>query len=466
MLRRRLLRRLFPCGLALFLLLGAGIFLAVKLPAALAPIAAGERVLSLCAALYILARSPAECKTYRLLLLTVPWLGGIFCFFLRGETPPPPAARVPLGTGRMTAFASLAAAGGMRSGCAAHAEYFPTGAAMYPRLLADLRAAKKEIFLDYYILARGKFFDDVLQILEEKAEKGLSVKLIYDDFGCAKLPRKFARRLRARGIAATVFGPLRPFALSRLNARDHRKLALIDRTAAYLGGVNLADEYIGEKIRFGHWKDTAVRLSGDVCAQFALLFGEKTAPAEPPSADALPNALPCVPFADGAGTAQRTGEEVLFRFVSSAEETLEICTPYFVPSERLLYALQNAARAGVKVRLMLPHIPDKRSVLLLSRHYARKLLAAGGEAREYTAGFLHAKSMTADGKYAYLGSYNLDRRSLFTQAECGAVLESASFAADAVRDFDEIWKTGSPIAKEKPAEKLLRILLLPFAPWI
>ena len=125
-----------------------------------------------------------------------------------------------------------------------------------------------------------------------------------------------------------------------------------------------------------------------------------------------------------------------------------------------------AARAGVKVRLMLPHIPDKKSVFLLSRHYARKLQKAGVEVKEYTAGFLHAKSVTADGKYALIGSYNLDRRSLFTQAECGALIKSVPFAADAVRDFDEMWKAGAPVREEKPHEKLLRILLLPFAPWV
>lgn len=461
MLRRRLLGRLLPCGLVLLFLLAAGIFLAVKLPAALAPIAAGERLLSFCAALFVLARSPAEQKTFRLFLLLIPWLGAALCFFLRGEKPFSPVPCAPFENEEMNAVASLAAANGLCGGYADGAEYFSTGGEMYPRLLADLRAAKREIFLDYYILARGRFFDDVLHILEEKAERGLKIKLVYDDFGCAKLPRKFASVLRARGISATVFGPLRPFAFARFNLRDHRKLALIDRRIAYTGGVNLADEYIGEKIRFGHWKDTAVRLFGDVCAQFAPLFGEQ--PPQEGTSEGGP--IPCVPFADGAG-GKRTGEAVLLRLISSARHTLEICTPYLVPSERLLYALQCAARAGVKVRLMLPHIPDKKSVFLLSRHYARELLSAGVEVREYTAGFLHAKSVTADGKYAYIGSYNLDRRSLFTQAECGAVLESAPFTAEAVRDFDGMWKAGTPVRKEKPLEKVLRILLLPLAPWI
>ena len=461
MLRRRLLGRLLPCGAVLLLLLAGGIFLAVKLPSALAPIAAGERLLSLCAALYILARSPAECKTYRLLLLLVPWLGAILCFFLRGERAPITVSCAPFSDGKMNAAASLAAGNGLFGGFLSEAEYFPTGREMSERLFADLNAAKREIFLDYYIVARGRLFDTVLPILEKKAADGLKIKLVCDGFGCAKLPRKFERQMRARGIEATVFRPLRPFAFSRLNLRDHRKLALIDRNIAYTGGVNLSDEYIGEKIRFGHWKDTAVRLCGGACAQFAALFGEN--PTQ--KADGADGSIPCVPFADDAG-GKRTGEALLFKLLSSAERSLEICTPYLVPGERTLFALTCAARAGVDVRLMIPHIPDKKSVFLLTRYYARELVAAGAEVREYTAGFLHAKSITADGKYAYLGSYNLDRRSLFTQAECGVLLSDEGFASAAVRDFDEMWAAGTPIKRETFPEKLLRILLLPFAPWV
>ncbi len=461
MLRRRLFGRLLPCGLVLLLLFAAGAYLAVKLPSVLAPIAAGERLLSLCAALYVLCRASAESKPYRLLLLLLPWLGAVLCFFLRGEVRALPVLRAPFEDGRMNAAASLSAGNGLESGSAESAEYLSSGKEMCERLSADLASAKEEIFLDYYILARGRFFDGVLRLLEERAAHGVRVKLVYDDFGCAKLPKKFAKTLRTRGIDATVFQPLRPFAFSRLNLRDHRKLALIDGRIAYTGGVNLADEYIGEKIRFGHWKDTAVRLTGDVCAAFRVLFGEKSQK-NAPHVDNLQ--IPCVPFADGAG-GRRVGEEILLTLLSAAERSLELCTPYFVPSERLLFALCSAARAGVRVRMMIPHIPDKRAVFLLTRHYARMLVGAGGEVREYTAGFLHAKSLTADGTYALIGSYNLDRRSFFTQAECGVLLKDGRFAAAAAGDFEDIWRTGTPVPRESCGEKLLRILLLPFAPW-
>ena len=459
-MRRRLLGRLLPCGLVLLFLLGAGIFLAVKLPAALAPLAAGERLLSLCAGVYVLSAAPAESKPYRLLLLLVPWLGAAACFFLGREKDAPARPFAPFPDGRMNAAASLAAGCGLQAGRLESAEYFSSGKEMSVRLFADLGAAKKEILLDYYILARGRFFDTVLQILEQKAAEGVRVVLVGDGFGCAGLSRRFFRRLQARGIEAAVFRPLRPFAPAGLNLRDHRKLALIDRSVAYTGGVNLADEYTGDKIRFGHWKDTAVRLFGEACAQFAVLFGEKAPQDAPPR-----GTLPFVPFADGTG-GRRVGEELLRSLISAAERTLDVCTPYFVPGDRLLAALCLAARSGVRVRLMLPHIPDKKGVFLLSRHYARKLAAAGGEVREYRDGFLHAKSIAADGEYLYIGSYNLDRRSLFTQAECGALLGDSGVTSAAARDFSVLWQTGVPLPRERPREKLLRALLLPFAPWI
>lgn len=462
MLRRRLAGRLLPCALSLLLVIAAGVFLAVKLPAALAPIAAGERLLSFCAALFVLNRAPAECKTYRLLLLFLPWIGAILCFFLRAKRDVLPAPRAPYGDETANAVASLAS-GPLSPSFCERATFFCTGKEMSEALFADLRAAREEILLDYYILARGVFFDTVLQILEKKARDGLTVELVYDDFGCAKLPKNFARTLRARGIRATVFGRLRPFALFRLNLRDHRKLAVIDKKIAYTGGVNLADEYVGETVRFGHWKDAGVRVEGEAAAEFCALFGKN--PARNAKRIAK-TAFPCVPFADEAGDGKHTGEEILNFLVCASRHTLEICTPYLVPGERLLASLRSAARAGVRVRLMIPHVPDKRTALLLSRAYARELGKSGVQTREYTAGFLHQKSLTADGRYAAVGSYNLDRRSLYSQAECGVFVADEALAGDIARDFDAMWEAGVPVKKETFPEKCARLLLLPFLPWI
>ena len=457
--------RLLPCALLLFLLFAAGVFLAVRLPVALAPIAALERLFSLGVALSVMnAPLPSESKTARLfLLLLLPWLGAFFCLLLRPKKAAlQPPAPPPFEDGVTSAVAAISSSCCGLDGCFADsAEYFSTGRAFCERLLLDLQGAKREILLDYYILAKGKFFGSVLAICEQKAKAGVEVRLIYDDFGCAAtLPRDFAKKLRAKGISAGVFHPMKPFRLGALNRRDHRKLAVIDGEIAYTGGANLADEYVGELVRFGHWKDVAVRVTGAPAAKFASLFGK-------PAPEALKSGnIPCVAFADGTENGVRAGEEIYLRLISSACESLELCTPYLAPSERVLTALKSAACAGVKVRVAIPHVPDKKSVFLVTRSYARELEKSGVLVREYAAGFLHAKTLLADEKYAVVGSYNLDERSLRIQAECGVFLESEKFAREIKEDFSAVWETGVPVPKARAFERFIACILRLFKPMI
>ena len=453
---------MLPCALLLLLFLAALVPAAIFLPRVLAPIAALERFFSLTVAVFTANKPlPAENKARRLLLLlALPWLGGIFCLCLKAHTPMPERS-----TSRFfdDDVANAVSAISHRGSCFCEsAEYFPDGRNMFERLLLDLKGAKKEILLDYYILARGKFFDSVLAILERKTQDGLQINIVYDDFGCAaSLPKNFAKTLRAKGISATIFHPLKAFPIGKLNRRDHRKIAVIDRKIAYTGGINLADEYIGEKIRFGHWKDSAVRLTGVAAERFADLFFEKE------SADsALGSGFPCVVFGDRADRSTRVGEEIFFKLISCAAERIFITTPYLAPSEKISAALRSAARAGIDVRLFIPHIPDKKAVFALTRSFARELSAYGVKVREYTAGFLHAKSLVCDGKYAVVGSYNLDERSLHMQAECGVFLRNETLAFDIERDFIACWETGSPVPKATFKEKLTAFFLRLFLPLI
>lgn len=459
MKRRSLFRgRLLPCALLLFLVLSAAVAVAVALPAALAPIAFGERLFCMAAALFVLRHAPPESKNARLfLILLLPCLGALLCLFLPKETAAAPQRTDPLfGDPVSNGMIALAARKGLKGGFARSVKYFSTGAEMFPSLLGDLASARREILLDYYILARGKFFDSVLAVLEQKAAEGVDVELVYDGFGCAALPANFFKTLKKRGIDARVYHPIKPFPLSRLNRRDHRKLAVIDGDIAYTGGVNLADEYIGEEIRFGHWKDSAVRVTGEPAAAFCALFGKERVSSA--------GSVPCVPFADEGG--DRVGEEIFLRLIGSAHRTLFLCTPYFIPGDRVLLALGAAAKAGADVRLMIPHIPDKKSVFLLTRGFARKAAAYGVQVREYTAGFLHAKSLTADGLYCAVGSYNLDRRSLAIQSECGVFLKDERLASEIDRDFSAMWEAGTPLKKQSAGERISFFFLAPFAPLI
>lgn len=466
-IRRFLSGKLFPLALLLILAAGAFLFLAFRMSGALAPVAALERIFSVGVALFLVnSPLPSENRTARLLLLLLfPWLGAVCCLFLRSPSPSDSAFFSPRdGNGLSRAVFSVCG-GSCR---AASAEYLPSGKEMAERLLSDLSLADREIFLEYYILARGEFLDAVLSVLERKAREGVDVRVLYDDFGCAlTLPRSFRKTLRARGVKVAVYHPLRPFPFSALNRRDHRKIAVIDGEIAYTGGINLADEYIGKLIRFGHWKDTAVRITGEPARRFKALFlsawnhGKSTEKCDP-SCVSAPNGIPCAVISDGAG-GTRTGEEALLQMLSRAEKRIVLCTPYLAPTEPVFNALKGAARAGMDVRLMIPHIPDKRSVFALTRSEARRLMRFGVNVREYKAGFLHAKCVAADGKYAAVGSYNLDARSLRIQAECGIFFESEEMAHSIERDFGELWETGVPVPAASLAERCAAFLLRPLA---
>lgn len=462
-LRRFLGGRLFASALVLLLFAAAVAALAIALPKALAPIALAERLFSLGVGLYV-AGAPMSCegKTVRLLLLLLlPYLGAVLSLLGRRTSLPPSPSEPSLQGGLMRAAETLALRGcGLSGSTADSAEYFPTGKEMHERLIADLKGAEREILLDYYILARGVFFDSVLSVLTEKAQT-IDVKLIYDDFGCAtRLPRNFSKELARRGIETTVFHPVRPFPFGKLNRRDHRKIAVIDRKIAYTGGINLADEYIGERICYGHWKDTAVRLTGAAAERFAALFAGRSCVCPPQKG------IPCVVFGDGAERGARIGEDILCRLIAASGSSLFVNTPYLVPTERIFSALAASARAGVDVRIMIPHIPDKKCVFLLSRDCARQLARFGVKVREYAPGFLHAKSVASDGRYALVGSYNLDARSLRMQAECAVLAESESLCAALTRDFSACWETGVPVPKATAKERLLCFFLRPFSPLI
>ncbi len=461
--------RLFPCVL-LFAAAVAGVAaLAVWLPRLLAPVAALERAFSFAAALdVVISDALPEKKTARLMLLFLPWVGAALCLFFREKKQEfLRRERVDLGHGGL--FSRVAAlseqATGLPAGRVRSLEYLPAGRDFYERLLADLEGAKERIWLEFYIVDRGVFWGNVLAVLEKKACEGVDVRLIYDDFGCAfTLPDDYARELGKKGVRAAVFRPLKP--RRGFSKRDHRKLAIVDGVC-YTGGANLADEYIGERIRFGHWKDSVVRMEG--ANAFSELF-LRTWYALRPSDGIVPpqkseeGGLPFVPLADDAAGSERLFPAVFCDFISHAERTLFLTTPYLSLPRGAADALSAAARAGVDVRVLIPHIPDKKPVFFLTRAYARELLRRGVGVREYTPGFLHAKCAAADGRYALVSSYNLDFRSFYVQAECGALFESETFAADVERDFLACWKQSAPPAKANAFVRALGKLCMLFAP--
>ncbi|MDE5897514.1 MAG: cardiolipin synthase, partial [Clostridia bacterium] len=316
------------------------------------------------------------------------------------------------------------------------------------------------------IVEQGSFFGAVLSVLREKAAAGLDVRLAYDDFGCAlTLPRNFSEELRRAGIRVTVLRPVK-FPLRSLNRRNHRKIAVIDGEIGYVGGINLADEYTGEKIRFGNWKDTALRVTGEPAQKLAGLFAEDAGISPPDFPPAKRGTLPCVPVSDTAhGENLRAGPCAHALLLARAERYAYYYTPYLAPDSALLHAFRCAAAAGVDVRILIPHIPDKKATFLLTRRFARELERAGVQVREYTAGFLHAKSAVTE-EYAFVSSYNLDYRSLYLQAECGIAVKDGELVRKLTEDFLSTWEAGTPVKRARLPERVLTAIVSPFLPLV
>lgn len=442
--------------------------MALWLPRALAPVAVLERVFSLAAAILV-ALSPSLPSTKiakLLLLLLLPWTGAFLCILWQNRAPMPAFEARNLPKSVTEEVANLAVS---KPVFAQSVEYFPVGSEAFARMTDDVLKAKQRIYLEFYIVAEGRLWGRILPLLERKAREGVKVFIIADGLGSAlTLPRSFGKNLRAKGICFAIYRPVR-FPLKDSNRRDHRKIAVIDGIA-YTGGVNLADEYVGERIRFGHWKDTAVRVTGEPAEEFAELFRTHWAiltKESLPMSEFQSGNIPCVVCADdGRERLARRAPRVLFRLIAGAKRTLYLNTPYLAPDTSLLDALKSAAAAGVDVRLMIPHLPDKRAVFLITRHFARELEQAGVKVREYEAGFLHAKSLVLDGRCAFVSSYNLDCRSLYLQAECGLFIEDAALAGAVERDFLAAWEAGVPVPKQTAAARFLGALLRLFSPII
>lgn len=318
-----------------------------------------------------------------------------------------------------------------------YAEYYPLGDAMYPHLLKELRAAKRYIFLEYFIIERGEMWDSILDILKEKVSQGVEVRVMYDGMcSLTLLPYHYPKQLQKLGIKCKMFSPVRPVLSSAQNNRDHRKIVVIDGHTAFTGGVNLADEYINRKVRFGHWKDTAIMLKGDAVNSFLMMFlqmwnvTERRQENYAQYAAAPDYVYPAnlnmggyvMPYGDSPLDEETVGQHVYIDILNEARYYVHIMTPYLILDSDMITALTFAAKRGIETIIIMPHIPDKMYAYLLARSYYAELLLAGVKIYEYTPGFVHAKVFTSDDTKAVVGTVNLDYRSLHLHFECAVYL--------------------------------------------
>ena len=337
--------------------------------------------------------------------------------------------------------------------------YFPLGEDKFEEMLGQLEAAEHFIFMEYFIVSEGIMWGRVLEILARKAAAGVDVRVMYDgtcEF--ALLPHDYPKRLRRLGIKCKIFAPASPFVSTHYNYRDHRKILVIDGHTAFNGGVNLSDEYINQKKKFGHWKDTAVMVKGEAVKSFTLMFlqmwGMDGGKAEFDTFLAYP-ALPVqeakgyvIPYGDRPLDEDQLGERVYMDILNRALKYVHIMTPYLILDGEMETALKFAAERGVEIVVLLPGIPDKRIPYALAKTHYASLLESGVKIFEYTPGFVHAKVFVSDDQEAVVGTINLDYRSLYHHFECATYMYGTDCVPKIEKDFQDTLLKCRQVTKE------------------
>ena len=291
-------------------------------------------------------------------------------------------------------------------------------------------------------------WDSILEVLKEKASQGVEVRVLYDDIGCfLTLPKNYAAQLAEYGIQCCVFNPFRPMLSAIQNNRDHRKITVIDGKVGFTGGLNLADEYINTYEKHGYWKDAAVKVKGKAAWSLTLMFlemwelccgkqqnakqffpeNEKTSGEEPEGF--------VQPYADSPMDDENVGEHVYLQILNNAKDYVYICTPYLIVDDSMVSALCLAAKSGVDVRIITPHIWDKTFIHMTTRSYYRELIHGGVKIYEYSKGFIHSKTFVSDDHTATVGTTNLDFRSLYLHFECGIWMHGSEAVTQVKEDF-------------------------------
>lgn len=361
-------------------------------------------------------------------------------------------------------------------------QYLPTGEVKFERMLEELRRAEHFIFLEYFIIQQGRMWDSILDILKEKASQGVDVRVIYDDLGCMMtLPYRYDRQLESMGIRCAVFNRFVPILSLRFNNRDHRKICVIDGGIGFTGGINLADEYINAYEKHGHWKDTAVIMQGDAVWNLTTMFlsmwdylkdeREDYSRFKPDVYRPLPEKSDgyVQPFSDTPLDSECVGETVYLNMLNKAKRYVYITTPYLIIDNEMVTALTIAAKNGVDVRIITPHIADKWYVHTVTRSYYETLVESGVRIYEYTPGFIHAKTYVSDDRYAVVGTINMDYRSLYLHFECGTWMCGSSCVEQVRDDFIATLKICGEVTLEqcrsvKLPVRVCRALLRTFAP--
>lgn len=363
-------------------------------------------------------------------------------------------------------------------------EFFPDGALMFRSMIEEIDKAQRYIFLEYFIVASGKMLDILMEHLEKKASDGVEIKILYDYVGCnvpMVLKRKDLKRFEALpNCEITTYNPLGVNLNLGINYRDHRKILLIDGECAFVGGINIADEYIHEKARFGYWRDNGMLIRGDACYNYLLIFAQNWFMSTKNTLDL--NAYKAMhsfsnmrgyvyPFGDGPSNRLNPAYDVFTHLLRNAKQKIYISTPYFVIDKQFIKILVDQAKMGVEVIILVPEIPDKKIIYLMAENNFEDILAAGGKICKFKGGFNHAKTLVVDDKYAIVGTFNIDYRSMFLHFECCNLLINTPVINQIIDDFmqtvnNSIFLDVSYCKKRNPFKKIIGFLLSILSPLV
>ncbi len=359
-------------------------------------------------------------------------------------------------------------------------EFFAPGEKLMPKLLEELKRAKKYIYIEFFILAEGTMWDEIFEILKDKAKCGIEIKIIFDDFGSIKNHSKnFVKNLRSYGIEVSSFNPIVPSINIFMNNRDHRKIIIIDGETAFTGGINIADEYINRRERFGYWMDSAIMIKGAAVESFIYMFATMWEFTTGKEIDFITHKSDkrqrndgfYIPYPDDPLGDKNPAAGVYLQILNNAQKYVYIATPYLILDSHLSGSLCLAAKSGVEVKIVTPSVPDKWYVHPVTQYYYSELLAAGVNIYEYSPGFIHSKIFISDDSVATVGTINTDYRSLYLHFECGVWMCGSKTIKDIKENFEEILAVSKKIDpnewKKRPLwQKLKQNVLHLFAPFM
>ncbi|MGI6118898.1 MAG: phospholipase D-like domain-containing protein [Bilifractor sp.] len=360
-------------------------------------------------------------------------------------------------------------------------DYYRLGEDAWPVMLKELKGAKRFIFIEYFIIEKGKMWDSILEILREKTAAGVECRVLYDDLGSINaVPIHYADELEKMGIRAQAFNKVNPIINGIMKHRDHCKILVVDGRTAFTGGINLSDQYVNLTHPHGVWKDNCARITGEAVRSMTIQFltmwnavrhededyGKYlVSPAGKRGGEASPRPVSdgwIAPYFDTPFDRDLTGENIFLNILNQARQYCYIFAPYLILDNTIQNAIMLAAQRGVDVRLLTPGKPDKIIVWNTSRTYFSPLLKKGVRIYSYTPGFIHEKTIVCDDRVAVVGTQNLDYRSLYLHFENGVCLFRSEKIPEIRKDFEDT----IALSHEVTLEEMKKYPVLTFFFWI